>query len=184
MELRQLLSTWKNVFTNWKYLASTAILALIFYSINVLISNWSSLTGFYSDFGFIGTIKFFIILFLGFKETILLYSFLSLIIISILFGMLFSLVWYKINLGKNAGTEIGLFGGMGLFLAAFAPGCAACGVGLASILGLSAGALSFLPYDGFELSLASIGLLGFTIVRLTENMYVCKTKVLKEGIKK
>lgn len=179
MGLKQIFSTWKKVFTNWTYLTFTAIIALIFYSVNVLVSSWSSLTDLYSTFGFFGTIKFFFILFFGFKETIMFHSFVSLIIIGILFGMLFSLVGYKVNIGQGTnGKKIGLFGGVGLFLAAFAPGCVACGVGLASGLGISAGVLSFLPYEGFELSIASIGMLGFTIVTVTKNMYVCKLKNL------
>lgn len=179
MGLKQIFITWKKVFTNWKYLTATLIIALVFYSINVLISNWKSLIEFYSTLGLFNTIKFFFTLFLGFKETILFYSFVSLVIISILLGMLFSLIGYKIYVGKGSdGKKIGFFGGVGIFLATFAPGCAACGVGLASVLGISAGALSFLPYDGLELSIASIGILGFTIVNITKNMYVCKLKDL------
>ena len=116
----------------------------------------------------------FFTLFFGFKETILFHSFISLIVISVLFGLLFSLFAYKIAIGqKSDGKEIGLFGGIGIFLAALAPGCAACGVGLASVLGIGVGILSFLPYDGFELSLVSIGILSFSIVNITKNMYVC-----------
>ena len=176
MEWKKILNTWKKVFSNWKYLIVTIIIALTFYSINVLISSWKSLISFYSTLGFLQTIKFFFILFLGFKETILFHSFVSLIIISILLGMLFSLVGYKVSIGRgDDGKKIGLFGGIGLFLAAFAPGCAACGVGLASVLGIGAGVLSFFPYDGFELSIASIGILSFTIVNVTKNIYICKT---------
>ena len=179
MNGKQLFGTWKKVFSNWKYLTVTIIIALVFYSLNVLISNWSSLTGFYSTLGFFQTITFFFILFLGFKETIMFHSFVSLIVISILIGMLFSLVGYKINIGRGSvGKNVGLFGGIGLFLAAFAPGCAACGVGLTSVFGIGAGVLSFLPYNGFELSLASIGILVFTILNITENMYACKLKNL------
>ena len=179
MEWKQIFSTLKKVFTNWKYLVFTIIIALTFYSANVLVSSWNSLIGFYSIFGFFGAINFFLTLFIGFKETIMFHSFFSLIAISILFGVLFSLVGYKVSIGYGSdGKKIGLFGGAGLFLAAFAPGCAACGVGLASVLGISAGALSFLPYDGFELSIASIGILGFTIITVTKNMYVCKLKYL------
>ena len=182
MEWKQIFNTWRKVFTNWRYLSSTIIIALVFYSINVLISSWSSLTS-YSTFGFFSTVKFFFALFLGFKETMMIHSFLSLVIISVLFGMLFSLVNYKVNIGKGLdGKKIGIFGSVGLFLAAFAPGCAACGVGLASVLGIGAGALSFLPYDGFELSIVSIGILSFTIVSITKNMYICKTKKFKSKI--
>lgn len=175
MNWKQIFSTWRKVFTNWKYLTITTIIALAFYSINILVSSWKSLIGFYSTLGFFQTIKFFFILFFGFKETVMFHSFVSLVIISILFGMLFSLVGYKVRIGQGTdGKKIGLFGGIGLFLAAFAPGCAACGVGLASVLGIGAGVLSFLPYGGFELSIASIGVLGFTILTVTKNMYTCK----------
>ncbi len=175
MEWRRIFITWKKVFSDWRYLTATIVIALLFYSANVLLSSWNSLTGFYSTFGFFGTIRFFLTLFLGFRETILFHSFVSLVIISVLLGMLFSLVGYKVIIGqRNDGKKIGLFGGVGIFLASLAPGCAACGVGLASVLGIGAGALSFLPYDGFELSIASIGILGFTIVNITKNMHVCK----------
>ncbi len=179
MEWKQIFRTWKNVFTDWRYLVATLVIALVFYSSNVLISSWKSLISFYSTLEFFQTIKFSFTLFIGFKETIQFHSFVSLIIISVLFGMLFSLVGYKVNLGKgNEGKKIGLFGGLGLFLAAFAPGCAACGVGLVSLFGLGAGALSFLPYDGLELSVASIGILGFTIIKITNEMHICKTPKL------
>ena len=179
MEWESMFGIWKKVFTNWNYLIFTTIIALALYSVNVMASSWSSLIGLYSTFGFFGTIKFFFILFFGFKEMIMFHSFVSLIIISILFGVLFSLVRYKISIGQGIdGKKIGLFGGVGLFLAAFAPGCVACGIGLASILGIGAGALSFLPYGGFELSIASIGILSFIILNVTKNMYVCKIKNL------
>ena len=62
MNWKQIFGTWKKVFTNWKYVIATVVIALAFYSINVLISGWSSLVGFYSSFGFFGTLKFFFIL--------------------------------------------------------------------------------------------------------------------------
>lgn len=179
MKLKEIFNIWKKVFTSPKYFTFTLIVALFFYSINVLISSWKNLTEFYSTLGFLQTIKFFFILFFGFNETVMLHSFISLIVISILFGMLFSLVGYKIKMGQRVdGKRIGLFGSIGLFLGAFAPGCAACGVGLASILGISGGVLAFLPYEGFELSIASVLILGFTIVNVTKNIYVCKLKDL------
>src|SRR3989344_1145223 len=121
MKWKQIFSTWKKVFSNWKYLTAIIVIALAFYSINVLVSSWSSLTGFYSTLGFFQTIRFFIILLSGYKETIMFNSFISLITISILFGALFSLVGYKVSIGQGTGgNKIGLFGGIGLFLAAFA----------------------------------------------------------------
>lgn len=174
MKWEQTFNTWKEVFTNWKYLLITSIIALAFYSLNVLISSWSTLTGFYTTLGFFGTIKLFFILWVGFKSTIILHSFISLIIISILLGILTSLIFYKLNFNDSLNKKVGLFGTLGLFLAVFAPGCAACGVGLASVLGIGVGVLSFLPYEGFELSIFSIGILGFSILNIIKNMHICK----------
>ena len=170
------LPLWKTIFSDWKYTTLAIVIAFLFYFLNVLISSWSSLVGSYPSFGFFGTIKFFFILAWGFKGIIFLHSYISVIFISVLFGMLFSLVGYKINLGKGyGGKNVGFFGGIGIFLGALVPGCAACGVGLISLLGVSAGFLSFFPYDGLELSIISIGILGFIIMKVTNEMYICKT---------
>ena len=78
-----------------------------------------------------------------------------------------------------------ILSGIGLFLGAFAPGCAACGVGLAAALGLGAGFLSFLPYKGLELSIIAIIILGYAIIKTTNSMYTCKIKKpLKGGVVK
>ena len=176
IELSQILSTWKKVFSNWKYVLIFLFAVLIFYSLNILIFNWKNLATFYSNLGFFGTLKLFFSFFFSFRSTIVLHSFISLILISILFGVLISLIFYKSKLNISKDKRTGLFGGIGVFIGAFVPGCAACGVGLASFLGLGAGFLSFLPYDGLELSILSIVILGFAIINLTKNMYTCKVK--------
>lgn len=189
---RQVFRLWKNIFSNWKYLKIAIIVAFLFYSLNVLVSSWSTLNGFYSTLGLFSTIKLFFILFFGFKETMMFHSFISLITISILFGILVCLLKYKINLGEQINkNKLGIWGSIGLFLGAFAPGCAACGIGLISVFGISAGVLSFLPYEGFEISLLAIVILFVAIIRLTKNMYVCKLedlnserRLLKNGNKK
>jgi len=191
MKLEDLIRTWGKVFGNWKYLVSAIIVAFMFYSFNVLLSSLGSLIGFYSGLGLVGTIKFFFTLLWGFGETTTFSSHTSLITISILFGALFSLIVYKINLGNvGPGKKLGIFGSVGVFLAAFVPGCAACGVGLASFLGIGAGFLLFLPYNGLELSVVAIAILGVTMVKLTNDMYKCNVsrsllnRELKGGIKK
>jgi len=116
MEWKQIFNTWGKVFINLRYSIVTIIIALLFYSTNVLISSWSSLISFYSVLGFFGTINFFFTLFIGFKETMMFHSFISLIIIGILLGVLFSLIGYKVSLGQGIdGKKISLFGGLGFF---------------------------------------------------------------------
>jgi len=166
------LNTWKKVFSKPKYLILAIVIAVLFYSLNVLISSWRSLESFYFNLGLSETIKIFFSILLNFYKTTIISSYISLIIISILFGILLSLVVYKVNLGITA--KVGLLGWFGIFLAAFVPGCLACSVGLLAILGIGAGALAFLPYKGLEISVIAILILGFSIIKLSND--TCKIK--------
>tara|TARA_Y100000296_G_scaffold74291_1_gene92647 strand:- start:4445 stop:4984 length:540 start_codon:yes stop_codon:yes gene_type:complete len=175
MDLREFFSVWKKVFSNWKYLASTIMITLVFYSLNVLIASYNSLVSFYKQSGFLKTINLFLNFFIGFKSTVLLYSFISLVLISILFGLLFSLIAYKTKIIKSISGKIGFIGTTGIFLGILAPGCAACGVGLLSLFGISAAFLTFLPFGGLELSILSIIILSGLIFKITKD--------ISEGIK-
>jgi len=180
--------TWKEVFGKWRYFLLALFIAVFFYLLNVLVAGWKSLAGFYSSFGFLKTLNLLFVLIVGFRESITTASFISLIGISLMLGMLFTMLVYKHHIYASASDKkLGIFGGIGAFLAALVPGCAACGIGFASVLGLSAGALAFLPYDGIELSLIAVAILGITIFKTTKNMYVCmvpnllKSKKVKEN---
>jgi len=180
MNIKGIIPVWIKVFKNWKYLLIAVVIAFSFYSFNVLTNSWSSLTNFYSSAGFFQALKFFFILSIGFSNIIRLHSYISLVVISILFGMLFSLLAYKINAGSMVkNKKAGFFGSIGVFLAALAPGCAACGIGLLSVLGLSAAVVTFLPFDGLELSILAIGILSFSIIKITKDMNVCDACQIK-----
>jgi len=168
---------WKRVFGNFKYSLLAIFIAISFYALNVFIANFRALINLYSSLGFLGTIKLFFILMLGFYNLILFSSFISLVIISLLLGMLFSLIFYKINILKGNGKKFGLISIIGAFLGAFAPGCAACGLGLASILGLSGAFLTFLPFKGLELSILAIVILGIAIFKTSNDS--CKIMLKK-----
>lgn len=173
MKLKNRFNVWRNVFGNWKYVIITVFIAVTFYSLNVLISSWQNVRALYPSLGFFNTVKFFFVSWFGFKSTIIFHSFVSLIIISILFGTLISLILYKSKLNMSGNKKVGLFGGIGIFIGALTPGCVFCGIGLASMLGIGAGALAFLPYEGLELSVLSIGLLSFAILKISDGMYKC-----------
>ena len=168
--IKELLSVWKNVFGNWKYITLAAVIGLVFYSINVLIANFSLIIYFYKENGLIQMFKFFSNLFLGFKETILFSSFIILISISVLLGILFSLIAYRTIIIKNVAGEIGILATAGIFLGILVPGCAACGIGLLSLFGVSAAVLTFLPFKGLEISFLAIGILGFSIFKISKDM--------------
>ncbi|PIN89941.1 hypothetical protein COU60_02510 [Candidatus Pacearchaeota archaeon CG10_big_fil_rev_8_21_14_0_10_34_76] len=170
MKINKIIKTWKEVFMNWKYPLLTTTLAVFFYLVNVVISNWKILFSFYPEFGFLKTINLFFSLVIGFGATLKLSSYMSLLIISVLFGMLFSLITYKTLIIKTTSGKSGVFVVGGIFLGMIAPGCAACGVGSLSLFGLSSAFLVFLPLGGLEISLLAIGILFFSIMKISEDM--------------
>ena len=56
MKLRDIVDVWKKLFSNWKYLGLFIIVAFSFYSFNVLLNSWNTLSAFYANVGFIQTL--------------------------------------------------------------------------------------------------------------------------------
>ena len=169
---------WGKVFSNWKYIISALVISFLFYVMNVFIANFRTLIDFYSSLGFFGSLNFFFSFMIGFKNIIKFSSFISLIIISLLLGMLFSLIFYKARMigGNNKGA--GFISSIGVLLGAFAPGCAACGIGLASVLGLGGAFLASFPLKGLEFSLLAIIILIIAIFKTSNNS--CKVMLNKK----
>ena len=167
---KKIFSVWKKVFSNWRYVALTIIIALGFYSLNVLIKSYESLSSLYSQIGLLGTIKLFFSFFIGFRSTTFLSVFISIILISVLLGILFSLIAYKTKMIRSVSGKTGIFTSAGIFLGILAPGCAACGVGLLSLLGVSAATLAFLPFKGLELSAISAVILLILVFKITKDI--------------
>ena len=172
-KFKEILNAWKIVFGNARYIFLTIIIAFGFYFFNVLVSNISLLIYVFNSSGIEKTISWLVSSTIGFGRTILLSSFISLIIISILFGVLVSLLVFKIkNIEKN--TKLGVIGGLGVLLGIVAPTCAACGIGLIYVLGLGSAFLTFLPFKGLELSILAILLLNLTILKASKDLTTCK----------
>lgn len=171
----------KEVFSRKKYLLIMIITAFAFYFLNAFIPNAKQIINFYSVYDFLFATNLSVnILIFGFPNNIKTHSFISLIIISILFGILIGMLIYKTSITKKESAKrLGFFTSTGVFLGVLAPGCAACGVGIASILGLGA-FLSFLPYEGLELSVLSIALLLIANYKLSKallNANSCQIKL-------
>tara|TARA_Y100000310_G_C20346168_1_gene652117 strand:+ start:106 stop:648 length:543 start_codon:yes stop_codon:yes gene_type:complete len=179
MKINNLIRTWKQVFSKPKSILVFLISSILFYSLNVLILNFSNLKNNFSTLGSLGTLQLFLNLAIGFKSSVSLMSFLTIIIISILFGILLSLMVYKSSLNmKLDKSRNGFLSGIAIFFAALVPGCAACGIGLISIFGLGSAFITFLPYDGLEFSIAAIFLMAFAIIKTTNTLYSCSVKNL------
>jgi|GEM_PF-5115251 len=182
MNLKSSFSVLKNIFSNWKYVFITVIFAFIFYMLNVLILDITTVHAVSTSVGLFSSIKTLFSLAFNLVYVIRLSSFITIILISILFGIFVSLLICKTNLNiQTKEKKASFLGWFAVFLAFLIPGCTICGVGLLSLFGLSAGALSFLPQKGLEISLLSIAILLFTIFKLSENMYACKTLIFNNS---
>ena len=163
----------QNGFGNFRYILLTFLIAFIFYLFNVFIANLTNIISVYNVLGLSDYIKFLFSLILDFRKIISLSSFIFILTISMLFGMFLSLIVFKTKAKIKVSKKDSFFGGLAIFLGIFAPGCAACGIGLVALLGLSAGFLSFLPYDGIEISIFSIIVLTFTIFKTSKDLTIC-----------
>lgn len=138
--------------SNIKYVILALLIGFLFYLLNFFITTFGNISSFYRAQGLGKIVQFTFNLFVSFKGSILLSSFISMIVLSLLTGILFSLVLYKVNLRKNISPNTSILAGIGMFLGIFAPGCAACGLGLAAFFGLAA-SFATLPLKGLEISI-------------------------------
>lgn len=160
------------VFQNWRYSILLLIIAFSFYAFNALLLNYRIVFSALKTKG-LGVFSLYWSLIIGYKNTIAFHSFFTLVIISVLFGILFSLILYK-TLRFSEKKHPGFLGGLGIFLGVLAPGCAACGIGVFSLFGFGAAFITFLPFNGLELSLLAIAILTYAILRFAADLNTCK----------
>jgi len=92
------------------------------------------------------------------------------------FGLNIPLVVYKFRFFNSFRSKEGSASLFGSTLGAFAAGCPACGVTLASFVGLGA-VVSALPFYGLELKVLGLGLLGYSTYSLSNNMKTCSSGI-------
>jgi len=168
-ELKNIFNIWKTVFSNWRYIFFVFLFTLFFYIFNVFITNIRNILYSYKNYPFSEFLFFTSNLIIGFRKTILPSSFASIIVIGFLTGILISLLFYNFNLIKKKSARVGFVSGLGLFLGIIAPGCAACGIGLIGLLGLTT-SLASLPFQGREIGLLAIILISFSVVKISNNL--------------
>ncbi len=161
------------LFSKPKYFLIAIISAIIFYSLNILVTSFYLIIYYFRNNTFLEASKLFTKLFRGFYWTIPRWSFVTLVLISLMIGILIGLISYKASL-KIKGNNLGALGTFGLMLGILAPGCAACGLGLIAALGLTAAVISFLPLKGLEISLLAIAILGFAIFKISRDIEKCE----------
>ena len=173
--MKKSLKVWGKIFRNWKYSSIAIVVFLLFYSFNVVTNSFLGLKSIYDNYGLLMTLNFFKVLSINFYSSIKLHSFISMLVVGALIGVLSSMMIYKVKHSQSSNNKTGLLASTGAFLAAFTTGCTACGIGLASLLGIGGATLSLLPYEGLELSILAIVILGIAVKRTTKDLTECPT---------
>ena len=110
------------------------------------------------------------------------FNLMTLGIISILFGIYFTLFYHKIRLMRKA-SKTGFLGFIGMIIGAFAAGCPTCGAFLFSLIGMPL-ALIYLPFRGLELKILSMMVLLISIYFISKSMIKCEKNKCVNLIKK
>jgi len=162
------LSVLKTVFSNDKYLYSAVILSVLFYIINISISQFSGLSYTADIFD---VIKLYT---LGAYQVLGAISLFCTLVTSILTGILLSVLWFRMDMTKlGIKKKFSIFDYIGVFFGVFVPGCPACGLGLIAIFGLGASVAS-LPFGGAEISIIAIIIILFSLWHVTPHLLTCK----------
>ncbi len=174
--MNQVLSVWQRVFKNWKYSLLALVVAFLFYMLNGFFLNIKNAFTTFSLLGFGGTLKLLFISSILFYQEVNTITALTVISLSLIFGIFISLLSYRVNqVDKSDRQKIGFLGTLGVFLGLAAPGCAACGIGLISIVGFSS-ILALLPFKGQEVIFLALILLTISVINLSRKLYnpACK----------
>src|SRR3989344_2272039 len=113
-KLKKSVDNLTKIFSRIRHIILTFIFGFLFYLFNFLIANFSNISSFYKTENIANTFLFILNLFAGFKGSILPSSFISMIVLSLLTGILFSLIFYKINLRKKISSKTSILGGTGM----------------------------------------------------------------------
>ncbi|MEK6909388.1 MAG: hypothetical protein AABX23_05040 [Nanoarchaeota archaeon] len=150
----------KEVFSKLHYLVLMLSSALFFYLFSVVLTDLSEFKWIFMNYDSFIFLKLLVLYFVGFPVTIGLFSAIIMILTALLFGSYISLASYKTKQVKKLQDKTSIAGNIGIFLGILAPGCVACGLGIASLFGL-AGFVVALPFQGTEISVIAFLLLSF-----------------------
>lgn len=143
------------------YIFLSVFVALSIFLFNVLIINYELVLNNFNLVLIFSLVR-------GAVDNMLISSFFILIIVSILAGILVSLLVYKMKRSMELNKSYGVAGG-GIFLGVLAPACTSCGLGLLALFGYG-GLLAFLPFRGLELGVIAVVLLGVGIVSVSNGI--------------
>lgn len=153
------------------YFLVTLSVALIIFLFNILVSNYRILFSFFSFPLIFSLIK-------GMLISMTTISIIILTVMSVLAGIVTAMTIFLVKRQFKWNIKAG---SSGILASLIAPACPSCSIGLLSVLGFS-GFLAILPFKGLELGFFGIGILGLSVVYLS-NQITTKLVVLHKRIK-
>tara|TARA_Y100000310_G_C20539288_1_gene742421 strand:- start:533 stop:1039 length:507 start_codon:yes stop_codon:yes gene_type:complete len=147
------------VFSNKGYITLGLLFALIVLSLNVLLINYRLILNSFS-FPLLWHLLY------GGLLIMPLFASISLILISVLSGILVPLLVFQIRKQVALSSGVGAFG---ILFGVVAPACPSCAIGLLPLLGLG-GLFAFLPFGGKEVSIFTIFLLVVAIIYISKKI--------------
>ena len=153
----------KETYSSKEYFLVTLAAALVLFLFNVLVSNYRIL---FSDFSFPLLFSLTAGMLASMTALSIMLLFIMLVLAGIATAMTVLLVKRQVKWNLKATSS-------SILVSLIAPACPSCGIGLFSVLGFS-GFLAMLPFKGSEVGFISIGLLGVSIIYLS-NKIVTKT---------
>jgi len=162
------------VLSRKRYTAIFILTSFIFFSFGVIPKNIRLLYALIGNITLFDYIKVILLLYYAWFKNNLIHTIIIFITISLLVGITFSLVIFKINAKKKFKGTLPKSGSAGIILGILVPACLPCGIGLLSILGF-ASALTFLPFKGLEVGLISVVLLSYSLISIGSDIGECKS---------
>ncbi len=95
------------------------------------------------------------------------------VLIAFLFGVNVTVLWFKLKLAGSVKKQQSAATAFGGILSVIISGCPACGITLASYIGV-ASAVAALPLFGMELKVLGLGLLLYSTGSLLKDVGMCK----------
>ncbi|MBT3262622.1 hypothetical protein HN992_01755 [Candidatus Woesearchaeota archaeon] len=174
LKLKTALNSTKTVLSKKKYFLIFFLVSFSLFSLSILSKNYQIIFKSFSKLSLIQYSKLIGSLYVGGVTLNQVHATIILISISLLLGITVALMTFKVN-SKNAVTpRLNKSGTVGAVLGMATPVCAPCGIGLLSMVGLG-GVLTYLPFQGTELGVMSIGLLGYSILHIGNDIQECKS---------
>lgn len=149
----------KKMYNSRKYFFITLVVALILFMFNTLVNNYQILL---SDFSF----SLIFSLLRGTLASMTTLSIILLVTISTLAGIVTAMTMFLIKRQVKGSLKVG---SPNILVSLIAPTCPSCAVGLLNVLGFG-WFLTALPFKGLELGFIAIGILGASMIYLSNKI--------------